>query len=223
MARLQRMGRGDRMRRIRTVPHKRRKVHLRAKLLILAVAVVVCWFNTYVNAEIRPTLMQLAEYQAKAITVGTIHTAVQSVWQKDRQATANLCQVTQDCVKLDMGQANRVRLLVLEAVEQEMEKVPQQSYKIPFGSLTGNALLSGHGPGWRVDLRPEGYVGVSWQETTESLSINVTRYCAQLEICVTVNMILDGRTETLDVCETVPMVSILLRGDTPQTYAAVSD
>lgn len=211
------------MRRIGAVQHKRRLAHLRGMLLILAAAAVVCCFNTYVNAEIRPTLMQLAEYQANAVTVDAIHTAVQSVWQQERQAVDDLCQVSDECVQLDMGQANRVRLLVLEAVEQEMEKVPQQSYEIPFGSLTGNSLLSGHGPGWRVDLRPEGYVAVSWQETTESLSINVTRYGADLEICVTVNMILDGRTETLDVCETVPMVSVLLRGDTPQTYAEVSD
>lgn len=211
------------MRRIRTRQRRRRPTHVLAKLFALVAVMIVYFFNMYVNAEIRPTLMKLAEYQARAITVQTIHAAVQSVWQKDVQTASNLCRVSDDYVQLDTGQANTIRLAVLQAVEREMKNVPQQTYKIPFGSLTGNSLLSGHGPGWRVELRPEGYVDVIWQEKTESLSINVTRYYAQLQICVTVNMILDGRTETLDVCELVPMVSILLRGDTPQTYASVSD
>lgn len=211
------------MRRIRTIQHRRRTMQVRTKLFALVAVMIVCCFNMYVNAEIRPTLMELAEYQARAITAQAIHAAVQSVWQQDMQAANNLCRVSDDYVQLDTGQANTIRLAVLQAVEQEMRNIPQQTYKIPFGSLTGNSLLSGHGPGWRVELRPEGYVDVIWQEKTESLSINVTRYCAQLQICVTVNMILDGSTETLEVREPVPMVTILLRGDTPQTYASVSD
>lgn len=211
------------MRRIRTIQHRRRNIHVRTKLLVLVAVVIVCCFNMYVNTEIRPTLMELAEYQARAITAEAIHAAVQSVWQQHISAVSNLCRVADDYVQLDAGQANTIRLAVLQAVEQKMQTIPQQSCKIPFGSLTGNSLLSGHGPGWCVELRPEGYVDVIWQESTESLSINVTRYCAQLQIRVTVNMILDGRTETLDVCELVPMVSILLRGGTPQTYASVSD
>ena len=68
-----------------------------------------------------------------------------------------------------------VRSTLLSAVETRMAVLPEQEYSIPFGSLTGNYLLSGQGPGWKLKLQPEGYVQASWQESYESLSINTTR------------------------------------------------
>lgn len=99
----------------------------------------------------------------------------------------------------------------------------QVEYSIPFGSLTGNYLLSGQGPGWKLKLQPEGYVQASWQESYESLSINTTRYTAELSLSVTVNMILDGRSETLTVREALPMLTLLLQGESPRAYASVLD
>ena len=76
------------------------------------------------------------------------------------------------------------------------------SYRVPFGSLTNNSLLSGLGPGWLIQLQPQGYVQGEIRQTAESLSINTTRYCAVLHLSVTVNMILDGSTATLTVEQT---------------------
>ena len=52
---------------------------------------------------------------------------------------------------------------------------------------------------------------------------NTTRYTAEILLQVTVNMILDGRTETLTVTDSVPMVSMLLQGGTPSVYAQALD
>lgn len=191
-------------------------------LLVLGVGLALL-ANGYINTEIRPTLMQLAEYEARYRTTQAIHSAVQRTLQENSQACVGLYAVEQDCVQLDTAKINTVRNLLLQAVQQEMSTLPLQTYEIPFGSLTGNSLLSGHGPGWQVELQPQGYVQAEWKESSESLSINVTRYSAWLEIGVILNMVLDGRTETLTVTDQIPLASILLRGDTPSTYAAVSD
>ena len=61
------------------------------------------------------------------------------------------------------------------------------------------------------------------RETAESLSINTTRCTAVLELTVTVNMVLDGRTATLTVTDTVPLASVLICGDTPSDYASNFD
>lgn len=191
-------------------------------LLVLCVGLAV-GANIYINTEIRPTLMELAEYEARYRTTQAIHSGVQRALQNNPQACVGIYVVEQDCVQLDTAKINEVRNLLLQAVEQEMIDLPLQTYEIPFGSLTGNSLLSGHGPGWKVELQPQGYVQAEWKEETESLSINVTRYSACLEMGVTLNMVLDGRTETLTVTDRIPLASMLLRGDTPSTYAAVSD
>ena len=104
-----------------------------------------------------------------------------------------------------------------------MDALPEISYRVPFGSLTNNSLLSGLGPGWPVQLQPQGYVQGKIRQTAESLSINTTRYCAVLQLSVTVNMILDGSTATLTVEQTCPLVSLLAGGEIPDVYAPGQD
>lgn len=104
-----------------------------------------------------------------------------------------------------------------------MNALPETAYRVPFGSLTNNSLLSGLGPGWRVSIQPRGYVQGSIREYTESLSINTTRYSAVLQLSVTVNMILDGSTATLTVETEYPLASLFIRGGTPNAYAADFD
>lgn len=191
---------------------------------LAAVMILSCLgFNHYVNTQLKPTLMQLAEYEARAVTTKAIQTAVQETLAENPAFSESFCQVTEHYVQMDTAMAAAMQVAFTDAVRTSMENLPQYSYEIPFGSLTGNSLLSGHGPGWKVELQPEGYVQSAWKETTESLSINTTRYSAKLCLWVTVNMILDGRTETLTVTEEIPLCSLLLQGDTPDTYASVSD
>ena len=206
---------------------KKRKTHcichLRFKLLITGILCAAILFNAYVDRVIRPTLMQLAEYEARSQALQVIHTAVDAAMQIQPDLCLSLYSITQDSVQMDAAQANVVRNYLIQAVESQLESLPEKEYSIPFGSLTGNSILSGHGPGWKVQLQPEGYVQAEWRESGESLSINTTRYQAELEISVTMNMILDGRTETLTVTDPIPLASILLRGSTPSVYAMTSD
>ena len=104
-----------------------------------------------------------------------------------------------ELVQLDTARANAAKVQLTAAVQQSLAALPKTDYLIPFGSLTNNSLLS------------------------ESLSINTTRCTAVLELTVTVNMVLDGRTATLTVTDTVPLASVLICGDTPSAYASNFD
>lgn len=202
---------------------KKPKISFRAKLLAIFLLIGVFGFNAYIDSEIRPTLMQLAEYEARAITLETIHAAVSETMQQMEESGSSVYTETNGGLKMNATAANRIRNALIQAVQKGMEHLPEQKYFIPFGSLTGNSLLNGHGPGWEVNLQPEGYVQAQWQENTESFSINTTRCSASLLLSVTINMILDGSTETITVSDSIPMASILLYGDTPDVYAAALD
>ena len=58
---------------------KKRRTHciryLRLKLLIAGILCTAILFNAYVDRVIRPTLMQLAEYEARSQALQVIHTA----------------------------------------------------------------------------------------------------------------------------------------------------
>lgn len=211
------------MRRSHAGLRRRWPLRLWGKVLVAWVFLGGAAFNVYVDTQIKPSLMQIAEYEARSITTRAMHTAVQQVLEEEPDAGVDLYRITQDYAQVDADKANHIRNEMIAAVQYQLESLPVREYEIPFGSLTGNAILSGHGPGWNVQLQPQGYIQAEWKETCESLSINVTRYQAQLDLTVTVNMVLDGRTETIAVKDSVPVASVLLRGQTPNVYAAVSD
>lgn len=202
---------------------QRRRISIRWMFWGMLLVFTVLGFNAYVDAEIRPTLMQLAEYEARAVVLQTMHQAVNETMEQWEADCAAIYLETADGLQMNAVAANRVRSKLIQAVQERMEALPERKYYIPFGSLTGNSLLNGHGPGWEVNLQPEGYVQGQWQEYTESLSINTTRCSADLLLSVTVNMILDGRTETITVTDSLPMASVVLCGDTPDVYAAALD
>lgn len=214
---------------VRTMPRRKQPIkrHTFIKFYVIAalmLALLALWqFSRYVNTTVKPTLHQLAEYEARAATVQAMQTAVST----QLQAVPTLCEAlyTQqgELVRLDTARANAAKVQLTAAVQQSLAALPEIDYLIPFGSLTNNSLLSGLGPGWEFSLQPQGYVQGTIRETAESLSINTTRCTAVLELTVTVNMVLDGRTATLTVTDTVPLASVLIRGDTPNAYASNFD
>lgn len=211
------------MRRRGKVMRRRWPVRLWIKLICAGTIAGCIAFNAYVEKEIKPTLLQLAEYEARFTTTRTVNEAVAATLQQDPQLCSTLYIVQDNLVRLDAAAANTARSTLMQAVQCAVDALPEKFYYIPIGSLSGNSLLNGHGPGWEMQLKPQGYVRGNIEETTESLSINTTRYRADLVLSVTLNMVLDGRTETIDVTDSIPLTSLLLQGDTPAVYVAELD
>ena len=205
-------------------PQKRHTTVPLRLLLLLAVSLLAAWqFSRYVNTTVKPTLHQLAEYEARAATARAIQSAVSAQLAETPTLCTDLYSCRGDIVQLDTARANTAKMQLLAAVQQALAAMPETDYRIPFGSLTNNSLLSGLGPGWHFTLQPQGYAEGTITETARSLSINTTRCTAVLDLTVTVNMVLDGRTATLTVTDTVPLASVLIRGEIPQAYAAKID
>lgn len=208
----------------RKQPIKRRTFIKFYAVVALVLAVLALWqFSRYVNTTVKPTLHQLAEYEARAATVQAMQNAVSAQLQAVPALCEDLYTQQGELVRLDTARANAAKVQLTAAVQQSLAALPGTDYLIPFGSLTNNSLLSGLGPGWEFSLQPQGYVQGTIRESAESLSINTTRCTAVLELTVTVNMVLDGRTATLTVTDTVALASVLIRGDIPSAYAADFD
>ena len=203
----------------------RQRAQLRGFLWLLTAALLAggLWLNRYVNTVIKPTLHELAEYEARAATVQAVNRAVAAALAADASLTNALFVQSGGIVSLDAAAAGAAQTQFVSAVQTEMDALPEICYAVPFGSLTNNSLLSGLGPGWLLSIRPKGYVQGEIRETTQSLSINTTRYNAVLQLSVTVNMILDGSTATLTVAADYPLASLLVCGDIPNAYASDLD
>ena len=156
----------------RKQPLKRRtfiKFYVSATLVLAALA--LGQFSRYVNTTVKPTLHQLAEYEARAATVQAVNRAVAAALAADASLTDALFVQSGGIVSLDAAAAGTAQLRLVSAVQEEMNALPEEDFTIPFGSLTNNSLLSGLGPGWRMQVQPKGYAEGHIREATESLSI----------------------------------------------------
>ena len=184
-------------------------------LAVLVLTAGVLSLNRYVNTVVKPTLHELAEYEARSAAVQAMNRAVAAELTRSPALCDALFTQGSGLVSLDAAAAG--------AAQTQFVALPEICYAVPFGSLTNNSLLSGLGPGWLLSIRPKGYVQGEIRETTQSLSINTTRYSAVLQLSVTVNMILDGSTATLTVAADYPLASLLVCGDIPNAYASDLD
>lgn len=201
----------------------RRRLTAAALSAILAGTAAVTAFSYYVNNEIKPTLHQLAEYEARAATVKAVNLAVSAAIEETPDLCRNLYRVQEDTVYTDTTALNRVRGELVAAVEETLQAQTETCYYVPFGTLTDNTLLTGYGPGWRIRIKPQGYVESSIRETVLDVSINRTQYTAVLEIRVIVNMILIGDVSTVEILQEVPLVSVVVGGEVPSTYGSDVD
>ena len=155
--------------------------------------------NRYVNTVVKPTLHELAEYEARSAAVQAMNRAVAaeltrspalcdallrrapglSAWTPQPPGRADpICQRRADRDGRSAGD------LLCRPVRQSDEQFPAER---PWPRLAA------------VDPA-QGVCAGEIRETTQSLSINTTRYSAVLQLSVTVNMILDGKHGHADCC-----------------------
>ena len=118
----------------RKQPLKRRtfiKFYVSATLVLAALA--LGQFSRYVNTTVKPTLHQLAEYEARAATVR----AMQSAASAQLQTMPTLCEAPLyiqrgELVQLDTARANAAKVQLTAAVQQSLAALPKTDYLIPF-------------------------------------------------------------------------------------------
>lgn len=209
------------MRRRNPRPSRRGRAARRLLAGLVAATGLYVWV---VETEVKPRVEEMAEYECRAIVVEAMNRAVSGEMQRTPALYEELYTLsyapdgTLCAVQADTAALNQARLALVDAVQQALAQLPEQSWSIPLGSLSGWTVLGGLGPGWELSLQPRGYVEGHMEQDTESLSINRTRYTVTLALQVTINMVLDGKHNTAVVTERIPVADLLLDGAVPSYY-----
>lgn len=191
-----------------------------------AVLLLLFWGFCMFDAKIQPVLQQMAQYECYSVTVGVMNEVVSQQIALNPELYDGMYHMETDeagivrAVLAEPSVINQIRLNMTTAVNQALQKLPEQKIYIPLGSLTDYALLNDLGPDWRLTLSPKGYVETEIEEKVEALAINRTFYQAVLVLRVTINMLLDGTSSTEQVEHRVPLSSVLIAGETPRYYSS---
>ncbi len=205
-------------------PKRRRSAAGRVLLWVLAALCAVLAVCRCIDARFDPILDELAEYEARAAVAQAVQGAVDAHMQSNAALYTELYRLQTDaagevrCVTADTAAMNAARLSLTAQVDAALAGLPTQRRRIPLGTLTGFSLLNSLGPGWLLTFRPEAYAQGELAETAESLAVNRVRYTAAVKLHITINMVLDGKNRVLTMDSSVPLASVLVRGDVPLYY-----
>ena len=113
---------------------KRRSLVWLTAAVLLAGALHI---NRYVNTVIKPTLHELAEYEARAATVQAVNRAVAAELSRRPALCSTLFCPTTAASSVWMPRVPALRRQRSSVpYRAEMDALPEISYRVPFGSLT---------------------------------------------------------------------------------------
>lgn len=205
-------------------------MYYRSKMpIIAAVMLVIILVTAYllIDARIKGSILELAQAKAQLKVVELIN---QAVYEKVVQETEykDIVNVHKDDEgRIVMIQANTVILnqimaKTISAVIAGLDKLDEETIRIPLGQITGITFLSGSGPRIEVKIIPSKQLSVNVKDKFEQAGINQTRHQIYLIINSKVKMAVPLMSKEIHVTTTIPMAETIIVGEVPETYVNFS-
>lgn len=103
-------------------------------------------------------------------------------------------------------------------IQEELNKVENNSFNLKLGSLTGSKLLSGIGPNVKVKIDVIGDLDTDLRSEFESKGINQTLHKMYLQIECNVIILTPYKTTEEKIINQVLLAEAVIIGTTPNTY-----
>lgn len=201
----------------------RRVPHIRWVPLALLVVLVVLVAGLLVfEHNLRPTIKEFAEAQARWAATAAVNRAI-----KDEIASVDYSQLIMvqkdNQGRIVLMQPNIVRINQLAsdttlAIQSSLESLADQQFSIPVGQVLGSQLLAAYGPKIRLTLYPLGTVRTGVFDKFEEAGINQTRHRIYLDIEADVKVVVPLITSNVTVSTQVPVTDTVIVGQVPNVY-----
>ena len=210
------------MRRVKRNPAHR----LHRKMVWVVLAVVACLL--LLEHQLRPVIASMAADQCRAAAAMAINSAVQEELAAQPHLYENLYQIQYGednsirSIQTDAAAVNQAKAHLTAAVLENLQQLEQQVVRIPLGTLLGWQLLAGWGPDLCMRTVPSAFTTSEFSTRLESQGINQTLLMGTIEFHVEISAILPGYSATEQVTDEVCVAQMLVIGQLPQVYAAIS-
>ncbi|WP_081939222.1 sporulation protein YunB [Alkalihalobacillus alcalophilus] len=202
-----------------------------------------------VEAQIRPTIIDIAHMETQKIGTSVIEYAVRQsqnevnvdkVLNYELDGNGNLIyhyfdtKIYNDMLtSLISNSQTYIQLLEEGSLPEELETIPQEShdsvneigllYSIPLGQATGNSLLANLGPKIPIQLTAIADINIHINEEIKSLGINNTFLRLAIDFEVNAQIIIPFTTISDPVKTTIPIGFAFFPGEVPQFYSGNSN
>ena len=196
-----------------------------AKIVVFALFLLLSCVLIY-NLQILPVLFPLAKAKCTTELTDAVNRIVRARMQSDSDGYA-------DFVRLHFGEdgsvasveTNTPRLAKLsgDVVGDVTDALTHErmTVRIPLGSLSGSALLSGKGPDVRVKLAVSQKISCAVRGDFTESGINQTLHRVFLRVTVEVCALLPGAVQTFSVPTDVCVAETVIIGKVPEAYTRI--
>ncbi|MCD7732669.1 MAG: hypothetical protein LUH56_04450 [Oscillospiraceae bacterium] len=193
-------------------------------VMLILIAVVVLLF---INAALKPVIMNMAESYGKMSVAKAVDEAVIELFENEDIGYSDLVRLTFSdsgfvtAVEYDSAEINRIKLSLSNSLVSGLEKLRTSKIKVPIGSLTGNAYLSGRGLSLRLRIMQSSVPVIEVISSFESEGINTVLHRIIIRITVETEAYLPPRRASFTLTQDFVIAQTIIVGDIPSGYADI--
>lgn len=191
--------------------------------VLLATALLAA-FLTWMDRQIQPVLEAVAQAKVSSAVSAAVNEAVAASIAAEEISYDDMVVIETDgsgraaVLKGNTAGMNLLRTQLLAAALAQVSELSAEDFSIPLGTLTQLELLSGRGPEVRVRLLSVGAADARFQNEFLEAGVNQTLHKIVLEVRVTAEILLPGRTMEVVVETPVCVAETVIIGQVPETY-----
>lgn len=197
-------------------------------LFILIISVIFALFCfIYFEYKLSFVLSEVALQSAKAKCSSIISKVIYEEIEKSEITYDLLVDFEKDsgqnisALKINSIEINRLKSLLSLKILSELEKAENLSVEIPIGTILGGELISGRGPGVKVNIMPIGSVATDVQNEIVTAGINQIRHQIILLVNVQMSVISGIRRLPTNVSTTICIAETVIVGKVPESYTNI--
>ncbi len=193
-----------------------------AMLILFLIVVLV-----FINSALKPVIMNMAESYGKMSVAKVVDEAVSDVFDSIDIGYSDIVKLTFSksgfvtAVEYNSVEINRIKLALSSSLVSNLDKLKASKIKVPIGSVTGNAYLSGRGMTLRLRIMQSSVPVIEVISSFESEGINTVLHRIIIRITVETEAYLPPRRASFTLTQDYVIAQTIIVGDIPSGYADI--
>lgn len=205
------------------------KLRRRLGLKLIGTAVILLGFAGILQLMIRPNIVNVCEYNSKAVTISLIDDAINErlVELGDDANYGNLVKLsyTSDgkvaSIESNTKLVNRIKNDMLTEINDRLMKGETENVDLTVGTLSGIPLFHGSGPTVRMEVEPKGYADAVFISEFTDAGLNQTLHRMIMRTTVSVTAFIPMYSVETKVSGDFLIAETVIVGNVPESFTHV--
>lgn len=181
-----------------------------------------------IEARISPVVEYLGISKAQQLASQAIYDSITDYLSQNNISYDDLITIDKDsqgkvtALKTNIVLVNRLKSEISSRILHEITQFNKSEMSIPLGNILNGELFLGRGPSIKIKVNPVGTIDTNLINEFTSAGINQTKHKIQMDITLTVGIILPGDYKQVEVHSAVSIAETVIVGDIPSSYTHVT-